>query len=197
MVECQSLTYYSNNNIRDKKIAAYLHVESQISFREGDLLKPKNRKQAIEYDAAVAFLHLYNQALKTSYEIIELSDIPDVICKDRLTNEELYLEITLHEDRKGEIPFLLGQTKEKPKSRSAVHITGQDGDESLLALIEAITKKLLKDYGKQVALVVRHMSSQSWDQDVEQIKKLLGLQNNPFDRGIWVLTSDLKIIRLD
>lgn len=174
-----------------------MHLECQVGFREGDLLKPKNRKQAIEYDTAVAFLHLYNQALKTSYEIIELSDIPDVICKDRLTNEELYLEITLHEDRKGEIPFLLGQTKEKPKSRSSVRLTGRDEDEGLPALIEAVTKKLLKDYGRQVALVVRHMSSQSWDQDVEQIKRLLGLQNNPFDRGIWVLTSDLKIIRLD
>lgn len=160
-------------------------------------MKPKNRKQAIEYDTAVAFLRLYNQALKTSYEIIELSDIPDVICKDRLTNEELYLEITLHEDQKGEIPFLLGQTKEKPKSRSSVALTGRDEHDSLPALIEAVTKKLLKDYGRQVALVVRHMSSQSWDQDVEQIKRLLGLQNNPFDRGIWVLTSDLKIIRLD
>jgi hypothetical protein len=160
-------------------------------------LKPKNSKQAIEYETAVAFLRLYNEMFQTDYKVMELSDIPDVICRDRSTNEELYLEITLYEDVKGEISFLLGKTKEKPKNHPMSRFGETKEDEALFSLMESIDKKLLKDYGKQVALVVRHMSSKSWDQNIEQVQRLLDLQDTPFDRGIWMLTSDLKILRLD
>ncbi|MFC3885027.1 hypothetical protein ACFOU2_16740 [Bacillus songklensis] len=160
-------------------------------------MKPKNRKQAIEYDCAFVFLSLYNNQFKTDYQIMELSDIPDIKCKDRLTNAELYLEITLHEDIKGEIPFLLGRTKKKPTAQPRKGTVKNGEDESLIILIDVINKKLLKKYGKNVALVVRHMSSKSWNLNVEQVKNSLDLKNHPFDKGIWIVTSDFSIIRID
>ena len=160
-------------------------------------MEPKNSKQAIEYETAIVFLRLYNKMFQTNYKIMELSDIPDVICRDLSTGEELSLEITLHEDVKGEISFLLGKTKENPKHESVVRLAKTKEEEALFALMESVDKKLLKDYGKQVALVIRHMSSKSWNRNIEKVKWLLDLQHTPFDKGIWMLTSDAKIIRLD
>jgi hypothetical protein len=187
-----------NIEVTVKKATCWKKLEwdENARCREGDLLEPKNRKQAIEYDSAFIFLSLYNKEFKTDYEIMELSDIPDIKCKDRLTNAELYLEITLHEDAKGEIPLLLGRTKEKPKAQATKRTVRNDEDESLVILIEAINKKLLKNYGRNVALVVRHMSSKSWNLHVEQIKNSLDLKSNPFDKGIWILTSDFRIISI-
>lgn len=164
---------------------------------EGNHLQPKNEKEQIEIATAEKFLRSYNLMFKTNFIPYEISDAPDILCEDVKTNEKLALEVTLYEDLKGEIPFLLARRNEQPKSK----ITGNtvrrfDGD-SLPNLIEVINKKLSKDYGRNVALVVRQVSPIPWTFDIGYIRNKIQLQNNPFDKGIWILNSDLEIWRVD
>lgn len=159
--------------------------------------EPKNVKEQIEVATAEKFLLTYNNKFNTNFEIYELSDAPDIKCKDTQTNEELALEITLYEDLKGEISYLLGRRKEQPTSKITGKTSRQFEGDSLPILIEVFKKKLAKDYGKNVALVVRQVSPVPWTYDIEYIKRNIKLLNNPFDKGIWILTPDLKIIKLD
>ncbi|PLR69110.1 hypothetical protein [Bacillus sp. UMB0893] len=160
-------------------------------------MQPKNEKEQIELATAEKFLRTYNLEFNTNFIAYEISDAPDILCKDIHTNEKLALEITLHEDLKGEITYLLGRRKDQPKSKITGSTVRQLEGDSLPILIEVIKKKLTKDYGKSVALVVRQVSPIPWTYDIEFIKKNINILNNPFDKGIWLLTPDLKIIKLD
>lgn len=163
----------------------------------GNHLQPKNEKEQIEIATAEKFLRTYNLELNTNFIPYEISDAPDILCKDTITNEKLALEITLHEDIKGEIPFLLAKRKEQPKSKITGNTVRQFEGDSLPILIEVIKKKLIKDYGKNVALVVRQVSPIPWTYDTEYIRSKINLEINPFDKGIWILNSDLEIMRVD
>ena len=66
-------------------------------------------------------------------------------------------------------------------------------------IVSRIQLKLKKDYGSNVALVVRGASSSDWDWGIvtDQIKAQLNLERNPFDKGIWIITCRKdKIYRL-
>ena len=62
-----------------------------------------SEKEKIEIATADAFIHLYNVEMNSSFEVVEYADAPDIRCKDSSENT-LNLEITLTEDRAGDIP---------------------------------------------------------------------------------------------
>jgi hypothetical protein len=72
---------------------------------------------------------------------------------------------------------------EKPKYNSLASNVSDN-------LIARIQTKLNKDYGDNVALVVRDTSGCDWEWDeVENhIRSRLDLSRNPFKQGIWVLS---------
>jgi len=67
--------------------------------------KELTEKQRIEKATGKQFLELYNKKFNTSYSIVEFSDAPDVICKDKKTEKQLFLEITLLEDLPGDVAY--------------------------------------------------------------------------------------------
>jgi hypothetical protein len=66
-------------------------------------------KQKIEKATAEIILRLLNKRLGTEYQIIERGDFPDIRCKDIKSGLYLNLEITLFEDREGDIRYKLGR----------------------------------------------------------------------------------------
>ncbi len=159
-------------------------------------------KQQIERLTAEYFITQYNLEFKTSFAIKELSDNPDVLCADS-TGKNLKLEITLTEDNDGDIKALLGRSEHK-----SLEYVKQYGMGSASALSRnvaehahnRISEKMYKDYGTNVALVVRDTSPLGWNWDLEKAKLAQRLKNipNPFDMGIWILTSslDTKIYKI-
>ena len=150
------------------------------------------KKEAIESETAKSFLKLYNSQFKTSFKVIEISDAPDVICQDTNGNE-LSLEITLSEDRAGDIEAQLGRSK----SRDIDIMMEQNDIVDCLherpskIITERINKKIDKFYGRNVALVVRHASGTYWNWGLEvlKIKNSLDLPRFHFDKGIWIITN--------
>jgi len=57
-------------------------------------------------------------------------------------------------------------------------------------IVSRIQKKLNKNYGENVALVVQDASPLDWEWDrvTEQIRNRLDLSRNPFDKGIWIIS---------
>jgi len=159
-----------------------------------------NEKTNIEHGTADGFLRLYNPHHGTDYEIVEVSDAPDIRCRDS-EGRELNLEITTTEDNDRDIQALLGRSDhlsiealekhnervaaglEKPKYNS---LSGNVSDK----LIDRIKCKLIKDYGGNVALVIRDTSGCDWEWDEveDEIRNRLDLSRNPFEKGIWVLS---------
>jgi hypothetical protein len=119
-----------------------------------------NKKEQIEKSTAEKFLLLYNQQFGTSFRIYKLSDSPDILCQD-VNGNKLNLEITLTEDRDGDIKALLGKSNHRDLKYVKTH--GMCPDSSLYGnvynqLCGRIKDKMKKDYGSQVALVVRSTS---------------------------------------
>lgn len=161
-----------------------------------------NEKQAIEKTTADAFVELYNCEMGTSFSIVEYSDAPDIRCKDT-KGKTLNFEITLTEDRPKDIQAALGRSNHRSKEALIKHLAdvragkanplerGSCLQENVTDMIVSrILPKLLKDYGTNVALVVQDSSPVSWDWDsvMDQIKGMLRLQRNPFDKGIWIIS---------
>ena len=157
-----------------------------------------NEKKAVERETAIAFLELYNDKFGTSYRIDKCSDAPDVLCKDK-TGGELKLEITLTEDREGDIHAILGRSNSRDISvmieKGLEHSVLQKKD-VIAILIRRIQSKLDKDYGENVALLVRDTSGVPWDwtSDADNLKESLDLSKNNYDKGIWIITRDKKRI---
>lgn len=149
-------------------------------------------KQQIEKATAEQFLKVYNKELGTSFVIKELSDNPDVVCEDSAGNQ-LKLEITLTEDRDGDIQALLGRSDHKTLEYVKLHGMGRasslPGNVSE-QIVNKILKKMLNNYGNNVALVLRDTSRLEWDWSpiIKGIKVQLGGTKNLFDKGIWILT---------
>ena len=57
-------------------------------------------------------------------------------------------------------------------------------------IVSRIKPKLKKDYGPNVALVIRDTSPLDWAWDVttDIIAELLNLEHNPFEKGIWLIS---------
>lgn len=161
-----------------------------------------NEKEAIEKATADAFIELYNNAQKTSFFIVEYSDAPDIRCKDNEGNT-LNFEITLTEDRPKDIQAALGRSDHRSLEALKMHLAEVKADKasplervSCLQgnvtdmIIKRIHPKFKKDYGENVALVVRDTSPVEWDWDIviEDLKSQLSSERNPFDKGVWIIT---------
>ncbi len=158
-----------------------------------------NEKRRIECSTAEGFLILYNKHFHSSFRIAELSDAPDVRCVDD-SGCELHLEITTTEDAPRDIQALLGRSNHKTVEALAAHnervAKGLEAsqfvsfDDVRAELTSRIASKCEKDYGKNVALVVRDTSGCDWEWDevADELASALAPTRNPFDKGIWLLT---------
>jgi hypothetical protein len=170
-----------------------------------------NEKEAIEQATADAFVELYNLEMGTSFSIAEYSDAPDVRCKDQKGNT-LNLEITLTEDRPGDIQASLGRSESRSLETLKKYLDDVKAGKANLfdrvsclqgnviqMIVSRIQPKLNKDYGSNTALVIRDPSPIDWDWGLvaDQIKGLVDLTRNPFEKGIWVISySKDRICRL-
>ncbi len=159
-------------------------------------------KGKIEKATAEYFIKQYNLKFQTSFKINELSDKPDILCVDNAGNN-LNLEITLTEDNDGDIKALLGRSEHKSLEHVRQHGMGPASTLSSNVAEHAyhrILAKISKNYGANTALVVRDVSPLGWDWDTEKSKLAKKFENifNPFDKGIWILTtsSGTKIYKI-
>jgi hypothetical protein len=161
-----------------------------------------DEKRSIERSTAEGFLRLYNNEEKTDFSIVDHGDSPDILCKNS-DGENLGLEITLTQDRDMDIAALLGRSNHRSLETLREHNRKVDkGEEYPKAsclqgnvfdqLMKTIEAKLLKDYGANVALVVRDSSPVDWDWEsiIDRLSEELGQKRNPFDKGIWLLNFD-------
>ncbi len=170
-----------------------------------------NEKKAIELATAEAFLRLYNKQIGSSYKIVMHSDAPDFLCRDE-SGRELKLEVTLTEDRPGDIAAQLGRSDarslEALKRHNEAVKQGKENAFQWTSCLQGnvvrmigrrIQAKLKKDYGRNAALVVRDTSPLSWDWNMvfKDLAASLDPRHNPFDEGIWILTFNKdKIYRV-
>ena len=162
-----------------------------------------NEKELIEKATADAFLFLYNNQNNTTFKIEKYSDALDVQCLDD-TGRRLNLEITTTEDRVGDMQARLGRSAGRSfatlrQSLIKLHSGQADILETVSCLqanvmsmlISRVLNKFDKDYGKNTALVVRDISPVDWDWDLvrDEILKAIESKKNPFDKGIWIISS--------
>ncbi len=168
-------------------------------------------KEAIELETAEKFIDLYNSQMGTSFSIVKHSDAPDFYCQDK-EGTELKIEITLTEDRPGDIQALLGRSDARsPEAMKRHNEAVERGEESIFESVSClqdnvsqmaknrIQPKLDKDYGPNTALVVRDVSplGWSWETVLDDLASSFDLRNNPFDKGIWLIAfSSNKIFRI-
>lgn len=155
-----------------------------------------DEKLRIEKLTADAFIELYNTKMGTAYKVKEHLDAPDVRCED-CNGNKLNLEITLTEDRKNDIAAALGRSESR--NLESLKTNGADCLQSNVKemIVERIKRKIENNYGPNVALVVKDISPIGWDWSavVGDIRAELSGSSNPFERGIWILTS-LELIQI-
>lgn len=170
-----------------------------------------NEKEAIEKATADAFIELYNSEMGTSFSITKHSDAPDIRCRDPKGNI-FNFEITLTEDREKDITAALGRSDHRSIETLRKHLeevkAGKANPLDKVSCLQGnvtqmifnrILPKLKKDYGSNVGLVIRDISPVSWDWDlvVDDIRRLIDSQRNPFDKGIWIISFQKdKIYRI-
>ena len=151
-------------------------------------------KEKIEKSTAEKFIVVYNEKFKTAFAVVkEQSDHPDIVCEEKSGNR-LKLEITLTEDRDNDIKALLGRSEHKNIEYVRKH--GMSSASALSGNVmnraySRILGKMSKDYGINVALVVRDVSPLEWDWNMclsELTRKLENIRN-PFDKGVWIFTT--------
>ena len=162
-----------------------------------------NEKQAIERATGDTFTTLFNLVHDTDYAPVEFRDAPDVRCVDS-NGSVINLEITLTEDRPGDIKARLGRSEDRSLLALKVHLqkvkTGlADPLERVSCLntnvgsilVQRIRAKMNKRYGLNTALVVRDTSGVDWDWDLvsDSVEQSLDGIANPFDEGIWILST--------
>jgi hypothetical protein len=56
-----------------------------------------------------------------------------------------------------------------------------------------------KDYDSNVALIIMQISGIPWDleNELDEIQSKVVLRNNPFNKGIWILSIEGDIFRID
>lgn len=148
-------------------------------------------KEKIEKSTAEEFIAVYNKNFKTTFAVKKHSDHPDIICEDKNGNQ-LKLEITLTEDQDNDIKALLGRSEHKDIEYVKKHGMGPASALSGNVMEHAynrILKKMSKNYGTNVALVVRDTSPLDWDWNlcISKLTEKLKNVSNPFDKGVWIL----------
>ena len=107
-----------------------------------------NEKQKIEKATVDAFVRLFNEHEKQDYVVAEYSDAPDATCRNSF-GQIIHVEVTLTEDRPGDLPWILGRFKERPgKNRIGSHLRGN----VLEQLAKRLDDKINKRYGERAAL---------------------------------------------
>ncbi len=163
-------------------------------------------KEKIEIATVEAFLKDYNFRNKKCFKIIkhntETEAGPDFECGDSL-GDKLSIEVTCTEDRPGDMQAILGRSDHKSLNALKTHLEDVEGGKANVfdrvscfqgnvfqQICSRINKKLLKDYGVNVALVIRDTSPLDWDWNLEKqnIKKFLRGKRNPYGKGIWVVS---------
>jgi hypothetical protein len=153
-----------------------------------------SQKQQIEKGTAEVFLPIYNMRHGTNFEIVELSDTPDVICKDPGSGAVLYLEIGLIQDLEGEIADELNRGKESAPSEYLLPVRSLY-DDALPNYRKVIQKKMQSAYGKDTALVLRQVSP-IWGPNewkilaTQHLSDLLVGSEAKFGAGVWVICVD-------
>ncbi len=163
-----------------------------------------SEKQRIEHSTAEGFLDLFNAQTGSQYQVVHIAgpnEEPDAVAKDTAGNV-LNIEVSLTEDHDGDVAAMLGRSEHKSVEALKTHIeTVKHGNGSIRVnslqdnvvekLVERIEKKLCKDYGKNVALVIRETSILwDWELVIPLIRTYLQGKRVPFDRGIWLLSRD-------
>lgn len=166
-----------------------------------------NEKKAIEKETADAFITLYNAETGKSVSIVKHSDDenpddPDFLCIDSEGNT-FNFEITLTEDQPKDIQAALGKSNHRSMEAAKKHRADVKAGKAnplegvsclqgnvVKMIVSRIQAKLMKDYGANVALVIRDASPLDWDWDmvIDQIKSQLSLDRNPYDKGIWIIS---------
>lgn len=160
-----------------------------------------SEKKNIEKHTALGFLEHYNSLNSTDFKIEELSEAPDIICRNS-NGDYLNLEITLTEDDQGDITCVLGRSDKKSIHNLRQHLKNvSEGKETIRGsslsgnvkevLLSRIHGKLKKDYGSNVALVIRDTSGVGWDWETELpgVAKEIENEDLPYDKGIWLLNK--------
>jgi len=160
-----------------------------------------SEKTNIEWATGEAFICLYNAEFETTY-LAQPSEAPDIRCVDEKGNQ-LNIEVTMTEDRPGDIKALLGRSEDRTLEELKIHLAEvKEGKANLFErisslsgnvtemVVKRIEKKLSKRYGPNTALVVRDTSGVNWDWAlaVDAIKDRIKSAHNPFDMGIWILS---------
>jgi hypothetical protein len=98
----------------------------------------------VELEIAKRFLEIYNSKFRTSFQIVESGEAPDISCQD--DGIELYLEITVHENLEGDIRKEFERIKGHRQSLGMSQ--GQRGnlDNILENLKKRLEKKLQASY---------------------------------------------------
>ena len=145
-------------------------------------------KQLIERATAEKFLQLFNQEFGVDYAIVELANSPDVKCRDSV-GTSLNLEITLTEDRPGDLQASLGRSNSRSVENRNSARASSLRDNVLEQAKGRIKTKLCNSYGSNTALIVRDTSGVDWDWDfvIDDLKSELESVQNQFDRGVWIL----------
>lgn len=167
-----------------------------------------NEKESLEYYSALAFLKHYNLLQGDDYKITEVTDSPDILCKNS-KGHSMKIEVTLTEDKQGDIACALGRTHGNAIEFQKIHLdNSQYGSaEPIINSIQSATENLVerikaksnKDYGTNTALLIRDTSGVAWNWDVQK-RKIIGKTKrlrNPYDKGIWIINRDKsKIFRI-
>lgn len=161
-----------------------------------------NKKESIEKATADAFVELYNREMGTSFSITEYSDAPDIRCSD-LTGNVFNFEITLTEDREKDIAAAFGKSDHRSIEALRKHLdevkAGKANPLERVSCLQGnvtdmivgrILPKLKKDYGSNAGLVIRDTSPVCWDWElvIDDIRRMLASQRNPFEKGIWIIS---------
>ncbi len=129
-----------------------------------------------------AFTTLFNLLCGTNYVPVEYRDAPDVRCVDSkggVLNVEVNVEVTLTEDRPGDVKARLGRSEDRSLPVLKAHLAKVKASladplerVSCLntnvgsSLVQRIRAKINKRYGPNTALVVRNTSGVDWDWDL-------------------------------
>jgi hypothetical protein len=162
-----------------------------------------SEKQLIELATAEGFLALYNKLRGTSYSVKKVAgdgETPDILTKDD-HDRPLGIEVTLTEDRPGDIASTLGRSNHNSGDAIRAHLQRvKEGKEQIefnclsqnvfAILVERIKAKVNKRYGSNIALVIRDTSGVPWEwkQVVPLVQENLNVKHIPFDHGIWLLS---------
>ena len=169
-------------------------------------------KEKIELHTAEQFIDLYNTQMGTSFSIVDHSDVPDIRCLDKEGNQ-LNFDVTLTEDRLGDIQALLGRSDARSPEAMKKHneavergeasifdtVSCLGGNVSQIAIARIQSKIDKMRYGPNTALVVRDVSPLGWDWESVScnLAASLNLKDNPFDEGIWLIScSSMRICKI-